>query len=363
MGKFKESVNDYLAPLWKTEKVINETVMFVGEDDVAELLYEPEEILSVRNYRLDRNYQPDEDYLLEGKRIRRGRNSAIPYWDQQAYYAPDYNVFAIGAKEEICEKMGGKRYLKYGEGDTFTSKQIAVSYIRKDTFAGEIPRGKCEKFPKVLARLRRGERLKFLFYGDSITTGCNASGTAMGGMIPPYMPPFDELVCRYLTEKYGACIEKINTAVGGMDTQWGVDNFEERVLSHEPDFIVIAFGMNDLQTPFEKYRAMIKDMIDRAHTALPDAEIMLVSSILPNDEAEKAWFANQRFFYRELLALEREYAFVATADVTTMHRQILAAGKRYRDMTANNINHPNDFLIRLYAQIILTTLLGENFDL
>lgn len=363
MKKFKESVNDYLTPFWKAEKVINETVMFVGEDDVAELLYEPEKILSVRNYCLDRNYRPDKDYLLEGKRIRRGENSAIPYWDKQTYYATDYNVFAIGAKGEICEKMGGKRYLKYGEGDTFTSKQIAVSYIRKDAFAGEIPQGKSEKFPKVLSRLCGRERLKFLFYGDSITTGCNASGTAMGGMVPPYMPPFDELVCQYLTEKYGACIEKINTAVGGMDTQWGVDNFEERVLSYAPDFIVIAFGMNDLQTPFAKYRAMIKDMIDRAHTALPDAEIMLVSSILPNEEADENWFANQRFFYKELLVLEKEYSFVATADVTTMHTQILAAGKRYRDMTANNINHPNDFLIRLYAQIILTTLLGKEFDL
>lgn len=31
--------------------------------------------------------------------------------------------------------------------------------------------------------------------------------------------------------------------------------------------------------------------------------------------------------------------------------------KRYCDMIANNINHPNDFLIRTYAMNLLATLI------
>jgi hypothetical protein len=49
---------------------------------------------------------------------------------------------------------------------------------------------------------------------------------------------------------------------------------------------------------------------------------------------------------------------VAVADMTQIHWDILATGKRYRDMTGNNINHPNDFIARIYAKVILKTLLG-----
>ncbi len=61
--------------------------------------------------------------------------------------------------------------------------------------------------------------------------------------------------------------------------------------------------------------------------------------------------------------IEKEYQFVGLANVTVMQEHILKTGKRYRDMTANNINHPNDFGHRLYAQVILATLLGKDFDL
>lgn len=353
MEKFKENLNEYLSPFWNTKRIINETVTFVGKDDVAELIYQPEEIISVRDYKLQKTYRSGKDYFVNGKRITRSDDSSIPFWDREEYYALEYGIYKIAANKQICDTMGGRRYLKYGEGDTFTSKQIAVTYCTKDVWTGDIPQGKAEKFKNSVHSLKKKRSLKFLFYGDSITTGCNASGTSMGGEIPPYMPSFDNMVCKFLTEKYGCEIQRINTAVGGMNTRWGVDNFDERVLEQNPDLLFIAFGMNDPTTPFEEYRSMIKEMIDRTYAHNSEAEIMLISPMLPNNEADENWYANQRYFYRELLELEKEYDYVATADVTSIHRHLLSVGKRYRDMTANNINHPNDFLIRLYAQVIL----------
>ena len=148
-----------------------------------------------------------------------------------------------------------------------------------------------------------------------------------------------------------------------MDTKWGLNNIEERVIARSPDLVFIGFGMNDPATPQKDYRAMITEMVEKTHKALPDADIMLLSSILPNNESDENWFANQRFFREDLAETEKNYDFVGFADVTEMHAYILSAGKRYRDATANNINHPNDFGHRLYAQVILSTLLGEEFTL
>lgn len=362
MRQFTQDKIEYLKPFWKSEKIVNETLMFVGEQDVGVLLYEPKQILSVRNYFLDTLYQEGVDYTQDGKKIAR-LNDKIPYWKEEDYYTQTFVQYRIGANKEICQRFGEERFLKYGEGDTFTKKQLAVSYLHDDVWDGPIPFDYSDKLAKVVCKLKAGEHCKFLFYGDSISTGCNASGTPQGGNTAPYMPPFPVLICDYLQDKYGAKIELVNTSVGGMSTKWGLDNIDERVIAHAPDIVFIAFGMNDPATPRAQYREMVKEMIDKVHTALPNTEIMLVSSILPNNEADETWFANQRFFHEDLSEIEKEYTFVGVANITVMQAYMMEKGKRYRDMTANNINHPNDFAQRLYAQVILAALLGKDFDL
>jgi hypothetical protein len=47
----------------------------------------------------------------------------------------------------------------------------------------------------------------------------------------------------------------------------------------------------------------------------------------------------------------------AVAKMTSMSQRILE-NKRFRDHTGNNINHPNDFLGRLYAQVVYETVIG-----
>ncbi len=50
----------------------NETVLMVGENDCAPLLYKPERIISVRNYGLDIEYERGKDYeITENGEIKR----------------------------------------------------------------------------------------------------------------------------------------------------------------------------------------------------------------------------------------------------------------------------------------------------
>lgn len=264
-------------------------------------------------------------------------------------------------KSKVSIELDGERYLKYGETDTFTRKQIAVTYTHSKPWTGPVPAGKSEKFQKTLAKLRAGEKTKILFYGDSITTGCNASGTERGGKISPYMPSFADMVCAYLGGKYATEIECVNTAVGGKNTAWGLENLDTSVIAHAPDLVFIGFGMNDRATSVVSYSMMTTEMVESIHAALPDTEIVLIATMLPNYEANMQWFGSQESFAPALLELEKNYSYAAVANVTEMHRAMFDAGKRYRDVTGNNINHPNDFVVRLYAQVLLKTVLGTDF--
>jgi len=44
------------------------------------------------------------------------------------------------------------------------------------------------------------------------------------------------------------------------------------------------------------------------------------------------------------------------ADMQSIHHALLKH-KRYIDMTGNNVNHTNDFLTRVYAQVVSSLLL------
>ena len=70
-------------------------------------------------------------------------------------------------------------------------------------------------------------------------------------------------------------------------------------------------------------------------------------------------YENCKFLLLEQAQIELadEYG-LGLAKVTTMHKEILRY-KNYYSMTGNNINHPTDFIIRVYAQNILYALTGK----
>ena len=91
----------------------------------------------------------------------------------------------------------------------------------------------------------------------------------------------------------------------------------------------------------------------------PKGEIVLVSAMTPSYETD--WYGNQPIFKQALYELEKGYNGCVCADVTSIFEYLFEAGKRFRDVTVNNVNHPNDFAARLYAQVQLKTIFGDSF--
>ena len=77
-----------------------------------------------------------------------------------------------------------------------------------------------------------------IFYGDSITMGCNSSGTPMGGNVKPFADSYPVMVHKKLQQIFGAQIEYANTSVGGWSTLNAIENFNEKVLDKNYDFLV-----------------------------------------------------------------------------------------------------------------------------
>lgn len=354
----------YTKPLWDGKYVYNESCMFVGEGDSAPLLYRAEEILSVRSYDLKTVYEEGRDYVFENNALRRTENSRIPYVPEEEYYPAQQSAQAIASNR------ADKPWLLLMEGDYFCSRQICVTYRHSDEHIAA-PAGYTASFSRLLGKLEQGEPVTMVFYGDSITAGANSSDF-LG--CEPYAPVWAEMVARKLAADYGyelnivhkghtgeeedlhalrengKYINFVNTAYGGMTTQWGVENVQRRVLYYKSDFVALGFGMNDAAMPPLVYAGLMEELIETIRAGAPEAEMLLVSPMLPNPEAA-GFYGTQPQFEEELVALAAAQG-VGCAQVTSVHESVIKV-KRYYDMTGNNVNHPNDFLARIYAQTVL----------
>jgi lysophospholipase L1-like esterase len=275
------------------------------------------------------------------------------------------------------------KYEKYVEAGILYDYQIAVTYYHRDKGNYTVPATQSKEFDGVIGKLERGESVNIACLGDSISNGSNASGF-FSTKLNPCMPSYFGLVGDYIKAKYHyknvylyesgeayvadkeneeTRIKMTNFSVGGKDTYWGVTQ-TEAVAAVKPDLVILGFGMNDgsAYTGEKAYYNNMMKIIEEIRAVNPACKFVVLGTMLPNEnicwsEGGKSILGNQEKYLLKLQTLAQEEAGVALADITTLHKEYLTV-KNYRDMTGNNVNHPNDFLVRLYAQTIVKTIFG-----
>jgi len=347
----KYNLYTYSRPFWSGNTVYNESVYPMTtageENEIIQLLYDVDKILEVRSSDLKTLYKEGKDYKLQSGKLVIPSGSAISVNKYNEYY-----LTQPLADHSQIRKGGG--YIYFSEGGTFHNRQIAVSYKHKGIWGGKTLSKSGSKLPRLQKFIRDKQAVTIVYYGDSIAAGANASST-FGGL--PNTPKWTEMFSEYI-QSLGAPVTQYNSSVGGQISTWGADNVAGRVNRYAPDLVVLAFGMNDSNS-FNKntpsvYKANTKRTIEKIRATHPDAEIILVGTMLPNPEAEQ-FVGEQVAFLSKLYELEGEISGVAVADITSVHEYLMTR-KNYRDMTGNNVNHPNDFLSRVYLQVLIETI-------
>ena len=183
-----------------------------------------------------------------------------------------------------------------------------------------------------------------LAYGDSITAGGEASEVRLC---------YQERWVAGLSQEFpGAQLISENGATGGDASYQGVQRLEEKVLSRNPDLVLVAFGMNDLRTPRAEFVANLNTIISQIRSRT-QAEVILISTFPPNPD----WIytSGNSDEIAEATASVAQSAHCAYADVHAVWDQVLRR-KDLPSLLGNNINHPNDFGHWLYLQALEAVL-------
>lgn len=346
--------SSYMRPLFSGDEMTAESVFPLASEDPskpasAKLLFKPTKVLEAYTLSSGKKVDlvQDKDYKIDGDTITflPGTNVKIVPW-KEMYFDTEADAKKGNAKAFYFD--GLKKYAFFAEGDWFHKHMVYISYKHTATHE-KVGENFDEKvLPKTIAALKAKKPLNVVLYGDSISYGANASGLYLS---VPFAPTWGDFVAQELRKYYNAPITFYNRALGGMTSQWGKDNAESLVCPDKPDLVIIAFGMNDRMKK-EEFAGNISAIIESVRKANPDAEFILVGSM----QANPLWrdFPMHKEYAKALESMET--AKIAYADVGGVHERLLKS-KRFIDMTGNNVNHPNDFLIRAYAQTILQKLI------
>jgi lysophospholipase L1-like esterase len=292
-------------------------------------MFLPERVELVRDARTGAIFSEGKDYTLHGRTLLLTAGSKIPFIRSGEFPKDKYPWFEANGRH------------------------LLVTYDHRLKWDGPIAEPQGSRFPNVMAKLKRRERLRVVAYGDSITHGLDVSSYLKQA---PHMPTWAQMFVDELSAiHHDGGIELYNTALPGATSQWGIDNEEIGVTSINPDLVIIAFGMNDFWslTP-EQFKENIEKMLTKLHASCPKAEAVLVAS-MPFDPiytSEQTYCENLAGYPAVLKSLAGPG--VGFVDMYSIGKALYDA-KKPKDLIENPM-HPNDFLARWYAQSLIAAL-------
>ena len=203
-------------------------------------------------------------------------------------------------------------------------------------------------------------------FGDSVTHG------AVGpGEIDYESAYWNRLRKKILDVKSYVPVNVINAGIGGITAAGSIARMDRQVLAHEPDLIIVCFGLNDVNGPLETYLDSLKQIFEKSLAS--GAEVIFMTPNMLNtsvsEETEQCFYEyahktaemqnGGRFdkYIYSAVDLARELG-VTVCDCYSEWKE-LSKTQDITNLLANKINHPTREMHELFANALFRAVLGD----
>lgn len=201
-----------------------------------------------------------------------------------------------------------------------------------DLEQGVVNRGNWAKIRACMDRAAAGEAITVGFLGGSITQGSLSSTPETC---------YAYLVYRWWAEHFPK-VGYVNAGIGGTTSQCGVARVGEDLLSHQPDFVLTEFSVNDDNTLHfrETYEGLVRTILQSG------CALMLMNNVCydSGDNAEEMH-----------LPVAAHYGVPCVSMKSTIYAALQRGEMQNRDITPDDL-HPNDAGHALVARVIIHLL-------
>lgn len=206
-------------------------------------------------------------------------------------------------------------------------------------------------------------------FGDSVTHGAFGLGEL----------DYDAVYWNRLRQKILAVrnyvpVNVINSGIGGVTANGSICRVEKQVLAHNPDLIIICFGLNDVNAPLDVYLSSLKAIFEKCNTS--DAEVIFMT---PNSFNTRV-ADDTADVHKEYAAVTAKYQnegkmdlYISSAKKLAEEMGVtvcdcyaewkkLAETKDVTMLLENRINHPTREMHELFANMLFKTIFGDDFE-
>ncbi len=225
-----------------------------------------------------------------------------------------------------------------------------------------------EKLQMDRAGLEQNGPITIVAFGDSVTHG------ALVGEID-----YDTVYWNLLRRKINAVrnyvpVNVINAGIGGITAKKSLARLDSQVLKHEPDLVIVCFGLNDVNGTLEDFLGALREIFTRCLASGTDviylSPNMLNTYVAEDTEARWLEYAAKTAQMQNEGRMDRyiEGACALARELGVTVCDCYAAWKersKTEDTTmllCNRINHPTREMHHLFADMLFDTIFDTPTD-
>lgn len=220
-----------------------------------------------------------------------------------------------------------------------------------------------EKINFTNEELRKFGPITIVAFGDSVTHGA----------VAPDEINFETVYWNRLKQKINSVrsytpVNIINAGIGGISAKDSIPLTETRVLSHNPDLVIVCFGLNDVNGELDEYIDSLKEIFQKCIDFGTEVIFMtpnmlntyVADDVVPQYADYAAITAEYQTSGRMDLYMESAINLAKSMNITVCDCygkwKKLSETKDTTMLLANRINHPTKEMHELFAHEIFKTI-------
>ena len=227
----------------------------------------------------------------------------------------------------------------------------------------------CEKINLDYYGLIEHGPINIVAFGDSVTHGAVAQGEINYETVY-----WNRLKNKILEVRNYVPVNVINAGIGGITASMSLERMDSQVLCHNPDLIIVCFGLNDVNAEYDRYINAMRVIFEKSLKS--GAEVIFMTpntfntSVAPDTPREHYEYAkvtcemqkNGKFdkYIYGAVDLAREMG-VEVCDCYSEWKK-LAEKEDVTYLLANRINHPTKEMHELFAKMLFDTIFKDKTD-
>lgn len=170
-------------------------------------------------------------------------------------------------------------------------------------------------------------------------------------------------------------VNVINAGIGGITAEYSLERIESQVLTHNPDLIIVCFGLNDVNCELETYLSSLRIIFEKCKNSGADVIFMtpnMLNTYVADDTLEQLReYATKTADYQNngrmdlYMKSAKELAEEMGVEVCDCYSEWkkLSETQDTTMLLVNRINHPIAQMHQLFADALFKIIFKEKPDL